>query len=75
MRLSQVRFWNLQPDDQHRFMLVDPQFSVLMNLLLPPVQETSYVLTFHQEGLFNFYCAMHQPAMHGQILVLPPRSQ
>ena len=70
---TQIRFWNLQPDDQHTFMLVDPQMQVLMNLLLPPLEETSLVFTFHQEGLFSFYCAMHQPGMAGQILVLPPR--
>jgi plastocyanin len=71
---TQIRFWNLQPDDHHTFMLVGPHFNVLMNVLLPPVQETAYVFTFHEEGLFNFYCAMHQPGMFGQILVLPPRA-
>jgi plastocyanin len=70
---TQIRFWNLQPDDQHTFMLVDPQMLVLMNVLLPPLKETSLVFTFHKEGLFSFYCAMHQPGMFGQILVLPPR--
>jgi len=39
----------------------------------PALQKTSYVLAFHREGLFNFYCTMHQPEMSGQILVLPPR--
>jgi len=43
-----------------------------MKVMLPPLRETKYVFTFHQEGLFNFYCTMHQPAMSGQILVLPP---
>jgi plastocyanin len=70
----QIRFWNLQPDDIHSFMLVDPRLQVLLNVQLPPLQETVYVFTFHEEGLFNFFCAMHQPAMHGQILVLPPRT-
>jgi plastocyanin len=68
-----IRFWNLQPDDNHDFMLVDPHSTVLMKVLLPPLQETSYVFTFHEEGLFYFLCAMHQPAMGGQVLVLPPR--
>ena len=67
-----IDFWNLQADDEHDFMLVDPRLNVLMSALLPPVQETSYVFTFHEEGLFNFYCTMHQPEMSGQILVLPP---
>jgi plastocyanin len=71
---TQIRIWNLQPDDNHTFMLADPQGQVLMSALLPPLQETSYVFTFHQEGLFHFYCAMHPPGMSGQILVLPPRS-
>jgi plastocyanin len=69
---TQIRFWNLQPDDQHTFMLVAPDMQVLMNVLLPPLEETSYVFTFHKAGLYNFYCAMHQPGMAGQILVLPP---
>jgi plastocyanin len=69
---TQLRFWNLQSDDDHDFMLVDPHANVLMNLLLPRLEETAYVFTFHEEGLFTFYCAMHQPSMSGQILVLPP---
>jgi len=68
-----ITFRNLQPDDEHDFMLADPNSAVLMNILLPPLQDTAYVFTFHKEGLFTFYCTMHQPAMSGQILVLPPR--
>ena len=67
-----ISFWNLQPDDEHDLMLADPQSNVLMHVVLPPLKETAYVFTFHQEGLFPFYCTMHQPAMSGQILVLPP---
>lgn len=70
---TMISFWNLQPDDEHDLMLADPQSSVLMHVLLPPLMETAYVFTFHQEGLFTFYCTMHQPAMSGQLLVLPPR--
>jgi plastocyanin len=69
-----IRFWNLQADDQHDFMLIDPRSRVLMKVRLPALEETSYVFTFHEEGLFNFVCAMHQPSMNGQILVLPPRT-
>jgi plastocyanin len=69
---TEISFWNLQPDDEHDFMLADPRSNVLMHIMLPPLQETSYVFTFHEEGLFTFYCTMHQPAMSGQILVLPP---
>ncbi len=68
-----IRFWNLQPDDNHDFMLIDPHARVLMSQLLPPLKETSFVFTFHQEGLFNMICAMHQPSMNAQILVLPPQ--
>ena len=70
-----IRFWNLQPDDNHDFMLIAPDSTVLMKQLLPPLQQTSFVFTFHQEGLFNFICAMHQPAMSGQILVLPAKEE
>lgn len=69
---TQITFWNLQPDDDHDFMLMDPHWNVMMKVMLPALKETSYVFTFHQEGLFNFACVMHQPAMNGQILVLPP---
>ena len=68
-----ISFLNLQPDDEHDFMLADARFNVLMRVMLPPLHETAYVFTFHQEGLMSFYCTMHQPAMSGQILVLPPK--
>lgn len=71
---TQIRFWNLQPDDNHDFMLIDPHGKVLLSQLLPPLKETSYIFTFHEEGLFNLICAMHQPAMNAQVLVLPPMS-
>jgi len=67
-----ITFWNLQLDDEHDFMLVDPDLAVMMKVKLPALRKTSYVFTFHREGLFNFYCTMHQPEMSGQILVLPP---
>ncbi len=38
------------------------------------VYEDPYVFAFHAEGLFAFYCTMHQPEMSGQILVLPSES-
>lgn len=67
-----ISFWNLQPDDEHDFMLVAPDLTVLMKVTLPALKKTTYVFTFHRDGLFNFYCTMHQPEMSGQILVLPP---
>jgi plastocyanin len=70
-----ISFWNLQSDDEHDFMLVDPDMTVLMKVTLPPLKKTSYVFSFHREGLFNFYCTMHQPEMSGQILVLPPTAR
>ncbi len=71
---TRIRFWNLQPDDEHDFMLMAPDRDVLMKVALPPLKEAAYVFTFHREGLFHFYCTMHQPEMSGQILVLPPRA-
>jgi plastocyanin len=69
-----IEFWNLQPDDDHDFMLWDSRREVLMKVMLPALRKTSFVFTFHKEGLFDFLCAMHQPAMGGQVLVLaPPR--
>lgn len=66
-----ITFWNLQADDEHDFMLASPESQVLMHLKLLPLTKTSYLFTFHEEGIFNFYCAVHQPEMNGQILVLP----
>jgi plastocyanin len=70
---TMLTFWNLQSDDEHDFMLTAPGSQVLMHLRLAPLSKTSYVFTFHQEGIFNFYCVVHQPEMSGQILVLPAR--
>ncbi len=69
---TSISFWNLQDDDEHDFMLADPQGNVLMHVNLPTLRESAFVFTFHREGLFSFYCTLHQPAMSGQILVLPP---
>ncbi len=71
---TRIRFWNLQPDDNHAFMLMSPGSQVLMNSALPPLKETAYVFTFHEEGLYSFVCSLHPNAMFGQILVLPPRA-
>jgi plastocyanin len=69
---TMISFRNYQADDMHDFMLVSPESNVLMFEPLPVLTETSYVFTFHQEGLFTFYCTIHQPEMTGQILVVPP---
>jgi len=68
-------FWNLQPDDDHDFMLADPSLQVLMHARLPASTKTSWVFTFHHEGVFPFFCAVHQPEMNGQVLVLPPQKK
>ncbi|HVC45495.1 MAG TPA: hypothetical protein VND20_11815 [Candidatus Binataceae bacterium] len=69
---TQIEFWNLQPDDEHDFALLGPDFTVLMYEKLAPLSKTAWVFTFHREGLFIFKCLVHQPEMSGQILVLPP---
>ncbi len=69
---TMLTFWNLQSDDEHDFMLTAPDATVLMHLKLMPLAKTSYIFTFHEDGIFNFYCTVHQPEMNGQILVLPP---
>lgn len=75
---TRITLWNLQPDDEHDFMIEvsapnDRPGRVLMHLRLAPLSKTSYIYTFHREGLLDFRCAVHQPEMGGQILVLPPR--
>ena len=67
-----ITFWNLQSDDDHDFALLGADLSILMYVALPPLEKTSYVFTFHREGLFDFKCIQHQPTMSGQILVLTP---
>ncbi|MGO9056742.1 MAG: cupredoxin domain-containing protein [Candidatus Binataceae bacterium] len=66
-------FWNLQSDEHHDFMLADPAGQVMMKMGLPELKKTQITLTFHKEGLYTFYCTMHQPEMSGQIYVLAPR--
>lgn len=66
-----LTFWNLQPDDDHDFALLGQDWNVLTYVDLPPLQKNSYVFTFHKEGIFDFKCMQHSPAMSGQILVLP----
>ncbi|MGO9057926.1 MAG: hypothetical protein ACLQU2_11155 [Candidatus Binataceae bacterium] len=68
---TMITFWNLQPDDDHDFALLGPDFQVMMYEDLPPLKKTSFIFTFHKEGLFDFKCMQHQPEMAGQILVLP----
>ncbi len=70
---TRITFWNLQPDDEHDFMLADPDSNVLMHVKLKPLSKTSWIFTFHRKGLYSFYCAVHQPEMNGQIMVLPKR--
>jgi plastocyanin len=70
---TQIEFWNLQPDDEHDFALLGSDSTVLMYVKLPPLQKTSYIFTFHQEGEIDFKCLRHQPEMSGQILVLTPK--
>ena len=70
---TRLTFWNLQPDDDHDFMLADPDLNVMMHVRLKPLSKNSWVFTFHKEGIFPFFCARHQPEMNGQILVLPAK--
>jgi plastocyanin len=70
---TMLTFWNLQPDDEHDFMLTAPDSTVLMHWKLAPLSKTSFIFTFHKDGIFPFYCTVHQPEMNGQILVLPPK--
>jgi plastocyanin len=68
---TEVVFWNLQGDDEHDFMLLDSRNHVVAQYKLPPLSKTSRLFTFHREGLYRFYCTMHQPEMSGQITVVP----
>jgi plastocyanin len=69
---TRIEFWNLQADDEHDLAVLDVDLNVLMYEKLPVLTKTSWVFTFHREGLFGFKCLVHQPEMGGQILVLPP---
>ena len=70
---TQIEFWNLEPENDHAFMLMDPQRAVIMQVLLAKYKKTSYVFTFHRQGVFDFTCSVHLPGMNGQIMVVPPR--
>lgn len=66
-----IAFWNLQPDDEHDFAIVTSQGRPLMDIKLAPLSLSTYVFTFHERGIFDFRCLLHQPEMSGQILVMP----
>jgi plastocyanin len=70
---TRLTFWNLQADDEHDFMLADPDLNVMMHVRLKPLSKNSWVFNFHKEGIFPFFCSVHQPEMNGQILVMPAR--
>ncbi len=72
---TQMEFWNLQPDDEHDFALLGSNLKVMMYERLKPLSKSSWIFTFHREGLFDFKCLTHQPEMAGQILVLPPEGK
>jgi len=72
---TQIEFWNLQPDDEHDFALIGRDSKNLMYVTLPPLEKTSFIFTFHEEGVIDFKCLRHQPEMSGQILVLPPTKE
>lgn len=73
---TEIVFWNLQGDDEHDVMLLDSQRKVILQAKLPPLKKTSFVMTFHRAGLFDFYCVAHQPEMSGQVIVTTqPRSR
>ncbi len=72
---TQIEFWNLQPDDEHDFALLGSDLKVMMYERLKPLSKSSWIFTFHREGLFDFKCLTHQPEMAGQILVLPPEGK
>ena len=67
---TEITFWNLQSDDEHDVMLLDSHRKVVLQAKLPPLKKTSFVMTFHRAGLFDFYCTMHQPEMSGQVVVI-----
>ena len=69
---TQVTFWNLQGDDEHDFMLLDDQNHVVLQTTLPALKKVTYIMTFHHDGVFPFFCKQHQPEMSGQVLVFPP---
>jgi plastocyanin len=70
---TEITFWNLQPDDQHDFAIVDDAGRPLMDLPLAPLSQSSYIFTFRRPGIVGFRCLVHQPEMSGQVLVLPAR--
>ena len=72
---TQIEFWNLQADDEHDFAIIGPDLKILMYVKLPPLAKTSYVFTFHKEGVLEFKCLRHQPEMSGQFLVTSPAGE
>jgi len=52
---TQITFWNLQPDDEHDFMLTDPRNRVLLHTKFTPLSKTTFVMTFHDRRGLSLY--------------------
>ena len=63
---TQFEFWNLQAEMDHDLMLMDAKHDVMMQMSLAKYKKTSYVFTFHRQGVFDFTCSVHLPGMNGR---------
>ena len=65
-----VHFYNVDPvkEERHSFTVGDPY---KVNIDLAFAESGNATFTADNTGVFQFYCAYHQPVMTGQLVVLP----
>jgi len=65
-----VQFYNVDPvkEERHSFTIGDPY---KVNIDVGFAESGNTTFTADNTGVFQFYCAYHQPVMTGQLVVLP----
>lgn len=64
-----MHFYNLDPSDRHTFTMAAPYN---INRDVGPLENATITFEASDPGVYKFYCTYHQPAMSGQVIVLPP---
>jgi len=73
-RPIRIHFDIRRPADKHDFAVFDQNGRQLIDVIVPPMPDKTYVFTFHEEGLFDFKCLTHPSRLIGQFTVLPSKS-
>jgi plastocyanin len=63
-----IHFYNLDASDSHTFTVAAPYN---IDKIIAPGQNATFKFKAADEGIFRFYCRLHQPTMTGELIILP----